>query len=37
MEMILDLLSEADMLGIRPCDTPMVPNVKLIADNGVTI
>ena len=26
---LLYLLNEIGLLGVKPCDTPMVPNVKL--------
>lgn len=31
---VLDLHEEVGMLGVKPCDTPMDPNVKLVAGEG---
>ncbi|XP_071915997.1 uncharacterized protein [Coffea arabica] len=34
---VLDMLSEVGMLGCRPVDTPMDPNVKLARDQGALL
>ncbi|XP_071927547.1 uncharacterized mitochondrial protein AtMg00810-like isoform X1 [Coffea arabica] len=34
---VLDMLSEVGMLGCRPVDTPMDPNVKLAGDQGALL
>jgi len=31
---VLDILSEAGMLGFKTVDTPMDPNLKLLLDQG---
>ncbi|KAK6150593.1 hypothetical protein DH2020_015525 [Rehmannia glutinosa] len=31
---VLDMLEEAGMLGSKPCDSPMDPNVKLLPNDG---
>lgn len=31
---VLDILAKTDMLGCRPCDTPVDPNCKLNEDVG---
>ena len=31
---VLDLLNDVEMLEARPCDIPMVPNVKLTTEDG---
>ena len=32
-EYVLDLLSETRKLGVKPCSTPMAPNVQLTKEN----
>ena len=31
---VLDLLTDTDIFGAKPCETPMDPNVKLGAEGG---